>query len=371
MLSALSNIQAINPYVPGKPMDELRRELGLTTVIKLASNENPLGMSPKAKAAMMAEASESSRYPDGNGFHLKTAIAAHYQALGLNVNTAQLVLGNGSNDVLDLATRIFLAPNTHAVMSEYAFAVYPLVVQACAAHAVVVPTKNFQQDLPAMTAAVRRHHAKVVFLANPNNPTGVWTPMAEVKAWIESIPDDCAVILDEAYTEFLPVDNPRDANISLTWLAEHPNLIITRTFSKIYGLGGLRVGYALAQPNVADWMNRLRQPFNVSNLALAAAVAALGDEGFVAQSRANNLAQMLVLEKGLHDLGLTTIPSRCNFIMFQVADGARVNRALLQLGVIVRPLASYGLPNHLRVTIGLPEENQIFLRSLAKVLRAP
>ena len=366
---ALSNIQAITPYVPGKPIDALKRELGLSDVIKLASNENPFGYAPKVKIALEAAINDSSRYPDGNGFRLKAALSQYFSAHGgFAITPDSIVVGNGSNDVLDLAGRVFLTSGDAVVMSEYCFAVYPLVAQAANAKAIVVPTHDFVQDLSAMSDAVKIHNAKLLFLANPNNPTGVWHEMHTIKRWIESIPNTCVIVLDEAYTEFLAVDNAREANASLSWLEEHPNLIITRSFSKIYGLGGLRVGYALAHPVIADWMNRLRQPFNVSNVALAAAEAALVDEAFIHESRTNNTQQMAVLEAGLHALALRTIPSRGNFLTFQVANAADLNQNLLQAGIIVRPLSSYGMKDWLRVTIGTPSENTFFLAVLKKLL---
>ncbi len=353
-------IRAISPYVPGKPITELAREMNLPveSIVKLASNENPLGMSPKARAAVENAVAGIERYPDN--FELTRAIAER-----IGVAMAQVVLGNGSNDVLDLAARVFLAPGRSAVFSRHAFAVYPLATMSAGAECIAVPAKHYGHDLAAMGAAVRPD-TRVVWIANPNNPTGNFLPQAEVKAFVAGVPKDVVVVLDEAYNEYLA---PADRADTVAWIREFPNLIVTRTFSKIYGLAGLRVGYAVAAPEVADLLNRVRQPFNVNNLALAAAIAALDDHLFIAESYELNRAGMEQIVAGLKRLGLEHIPSHGNFVTFAVADGAAVNRKLLQQGVIVRPIGGYGLPNHLRVTIGLERENARFLEALETALR--
>lgn len=356
-------IRSIAPYQPGKPISELARELGLeeSSIIKLASNENPLGVSPKARQAILAVLDGLALYPDGNGFELKQALSRH-----LNVAMDQLVLGNGSNDVLELAARAFLAPANTAVYAQHAFAVYPLVVQAMGCTGIEVPAKNFAHDLDAMTRAVRPD-TRIVFVANPNNPTGTLAPAAEMERFIAELPAHVLLVLDEAYNEYL---RPEHRSHSVLWLKKYPNLLITRTFSKVYGLAGLRVGYAVGSAGVADMLNRVRQPFNVSSISLAAAAAALDDHEFVRKSYELNLAGMEQLTAGLKKLGLEYIPSFGNFVTFKVRDAKAVNTALLKSGVIVRPIAGYGLPDWLRVSIGLQSENARFLSSLKQAISA-
>jgi len=356
---ALPYVRKISPYVPGKPITELAREMGLAVdkIVKLASNENPLGMSPKARAAVEKARSGCERYPDQ--YELIAALAER-----LGVGQDQIVLGNGSNDVLDLAARVFLAPGRSAVMSQYAFAVYPLATLSTGAECIVVPAQHYGHDLAGMKAAIRLD-TRVVWIANPNNPTGNFLPYAEVREFIAHVPADVVMVLDEAYNEYLP---PAERVDTVAWLKDFPNLIVTRTFSKIYGLAGLRVGFAVAAAEVADLMNRVRQPFNVNNLAIAAACAALDDHLFVAESYELNRRGMERIIAGLKRLGLEHIPSHGNFVTFAVPDGASINQKLLKQGVIVRPLGGYGLPNHLRVTIGLESENLRFLEALEKSL---
>ena len=362
---APAHIRAIAPYQPGKPISELAREMGLdeTDIVKLASNENPLGVSPKARAAIAACLDDLALYPDGNGFELKAAISGK-----LGVEIAGIVLGNGSNDVLEMAARALLGPGATAVYSEHAFAVYPLATQAVGAQGIAVPARAYGHDLAAMRAAVLEN-TRVVFIANPNNPTGTLLGTEELHGFLASLPPQVAVVLDEAYGEYL--DEALRAP-SLDWLAEFPNLILTRTFSKAYGLAGLRVGYALAHPAVADLLNRVRQPFNVNSLALAGAAAALDDDEFIARSKAVNDAGMAQLLEGCTRLGLAHIPSHGNFACIDVggdaAATAKVYQDLLRKGVIVRPVANYGLPGFLRVSIGLPEQNARFLAALAEIL---
>ncbi len=356
---APSHISAIAPYQPGKPLSELERELGITGAVKLASNENPVGASPLALAAARAALDEVARYPDGNGFELKRAIAAHH---GVEEDT--IVLGNGSNDVLELVARSFLAPGAAAVFAQHAFAVYALATQSIGATGIEVPAHAYGHDLPAIAAAIT-DRVQVVFIANPNNPTGTLAPPHEVHAFLEGVPGRVLVVLDEAYSEYLPDELKSE---SVAWLTEFPNLVVTRTFSKVYGLAGLRVGYGLAHAAVADLMNRVRQPFNVSSVAQAAATAALADHAFVAQSRERNRQGMVQITAGLGDLGLDFVPSYGNFVSFRVADAPAIYQRLLRLGVIVRPIAAYGMPDFLRVSVGLPEENARFLAALAQAL---
>jgi histidinol-phosphate aminotransferase len=358
-LQAPPYIRAISPYIPGKPITELARQMGIPVekIVKLASNENPLGMSPKARKAVEAALAGVERYPDQ--FDLIAALAARH-----GVAAEQVVLGNGSNDVLDMAARVFLAPGRSAVFSKHAFAVYPLATMAAGAECIIAPAKHYGHDPAAMLVAIRPD-TRIVWIANPNNPTGNFLPQAELRAFIGKIPADVAVVLDEAYTEYLA---PADRADTAAWIKDIPNLIVTRTFSKIYGLAGLRVGYAVARADVADLLNRVRQPFNVNNLALAGAMAALDDHGFVADSFELNRRGMEQIVAGLKRLGLEHIPSHGNFVTFEVKDGAAVNGKLLQQGVIVRPIGGYGLPNHLRVTIGLETENARFLDALEKSL---
>ncbi len=361
---AQPGVQQLSPYVPGKPVDELARELDLdpASIVKLASNENPLGPSPKALEAIRSELAELTRYPDGNGFELKSRLAAR---CGVQIN--QVTLGNGSNDILDLVARAYLAPGLNAVFSQYAFAVYPISTQAVGAQGKVVPAKDYGHDLEAMLAAIDEN-TRVVFIANPNNPTGTWFGPDALERFLARVPQSVLVVLDEAYIEFAEGDELPDG---LKYLARYDNLLVSRTFSKAYGLAALRVGYALSSAQIADVLNRVRQPFNVNSLALAAACAALDDADYLAQSRQFNDAGMAQLETGLRELGLSWIPSKGNFICVDFArDTAAINQALLRDGVIVRPVAGYGMPNFLRVSIGLPAENARFLEALAKVLSA-
>jgi len=354
---SLSNIKAISPYLPGKPISQLAREMGMPVerIVKLASNENPLGMSPKAKIAVEKAIASLERYPDD--FDLKSALSGH-SGLGME----RIVLGNGSNDVLDLIARVFLAPGRSAIFAQHAFAVYPLATLSAGAELIAVPAVDFGHDLEAMRSAIRAD-TRLIWIANPNNPTGTFLPYPKLKAFLQEVPADVVVVLDEAYNEYIP---PIDRVDTTTWLAEFPNLVITRTFSKIYGLAGLRIGYALASAEIADLMNRVRQPFNCNNLALAAATAALDDHEFVARSYALNRAGMEQILAGLKTFGFPHIPSHGNFLTFKVGDAASLNQKLLRHGVIVRPIAGYGMPEWLRVTIGTEAENQRFLEALAQ-----
>lgn len=355
-------VRAIAPYPPGKPISELAREMGLkeADIVKLASNENPLGPSPLALGAVQRCLPELARYPDGAGFELKAALAAKH-----GVATSQIVLGNGSNDVLEFAARAFLTAGASAVFSRHAFAVYPLVVQAVGARAIEVPAKDFGNDPEALLEAIE-DDTRLVFLANPNNPTGTLLPADELLHFIEQAPRDVLVVLDEAYYEYLA---PEIAPPSVSWLARFPNLLIARTFSKAYGLAGLRVGFALCHPDVADLLNRVRQPFNVSTVAQVAAVAALGDTTHLNKSVALNFAGMAQIIAGLKKLRLDYIPSFGNFLSFRIGNATAMYQRLLRRGVIVRPVANYAMPEHLRVSIGLESENEKFLTALAGALQ--
>jgi len=356
-------VRAIAPYQPGKPISELARELNLEpeSIIKLASNENPLGVSPLAMAAMQQAIANLARYPDGNGFELKQAIVKTF-----GVSMLQVVLGNGSNDVLDMAARAFLSPGVEAIYSQHAFAVYPIATQTIGAKGIEVPAKHFGHDLDAMLKAVTAQ-TRMVFIANPNNPTGTLLRGEELLRFLRAVPASVIVVLDEAYNEYLEPGLKTD---SIGWLAQFPNLVVTRTFSKAYGLAGLRVGYALGHPDVIDLMNRVRQPFNVNSISLAAAAAALEDIDFVRRSYELNANGMRQITQGLEKLGLSYIPSFGNFISVNVGDAAKVFQQLLRRGVIVRPVAGYGMPNHLRVSTGLESENQRFLDALKASLAA-
>ena len=362
-VSAPPYVRAMSPYQPGKPISEVARELGLieADIIKLASNENPLGTGPKAMRAIDTALKEIARYPDGNGFVLKQALAKHH-----NISPHSIVLGNGSNDVLELAAIAFLGPGTSSVYAQHCFVVNRLATQARGAEGIEVPAIEFGHDLDAMCEAIR-DDTRVVFISNPNNPTGTFAAPSRVRAFLKTVPPDILVVLDEAYYEYLL---PQQQSASIEWISEFPNLLVTRTFSKAHGLAGLRVGYGVAHPDVADLMNRIRQPFNVNHVAQAAALAALDDAAFLEESVDLNRRGMQQLTSGFSVLNLDWIPSSGNFVTVRVGDADRAFRQLLERGVIVRPIAGYGLPEHLRVSIGLSSENSRFLETLAAVLQA-
>lgn len=357
---ATPGVQRLTPYVPGKPVEELERELGIANIIKLASNENPLGPSPKARQAITEHLDELTRYPDGNGFRLKQALSKH-----LKVTADTLTLGNGSNDILDLLARAYLTTDSEAVYSEYAFAVYPIAIQAVGAKAQVAPALDYGHDLAAMRALIN-DKTRLVFIANPNNPTGTWLNSDALQSFIASVPEQVLVVVDEAYFEY--VEAPGYASV-LPWLDRYPNLVVTRTFSKAYGLAALRVGYSVSHPDIANVLNRVRNPFNVDVFALAAAEAVLQDQDYLQRSLVCNRDGMAQLEQGCRDLGLSFIPSVGNFISVQVgSQAAAVYQGLLHKGVIVRPLASYAMPEYLRITVGTSEENARCLSALGEVL---
>ena len=364
LVPAYDSILELMPYQTGKPVEELTREYGVSDVVKLASNENPLGCSPHVTLAITEQLGQLARYPDGNGYYLKQALA-DFNDVGVD----QITLGNGSDDLLDILARSFAGVDDAIIYSQYAFIVYPMLAKMQGAKGVEVTANRFGHDLKAMSQAVADNpNSKIVFIANPNNPTGTQLTQQELRAFVASVPSSVLVILDEAYNEYSPESNNR------VLLDEFENVVIVRTFSKAYGLAGLRVGYALSSVAVADLLNRIRQPFNVSRVALAAANAALADQGFIEKTRLNNQEQMRWLEKQFDALGLGFIKSHANFIMVEIEvemediNAAAIYQALLEQGVIVRPLAGYGLPNWLRITVGIAEDNMRLIDTLRSIL---
>ena len=365
----LKHVLDIAPYVGGRPVSEVAREYGLdeAKIIKLASNENPLGMPQSARDAMMEAASDLGRYPDSNGFELKRVLSSR-----LGVPADWITLGNGSNDILELAARAVAQSGDEIVFSRHAFAVYPLATQAIGARPIeVATTPSFGHDLPAMLRAVKESSGgvKLVFVANPNNPTGTYLPAKAIEEFLEAMPSDVAVVLDEAYNEYLPQEQRYDA---VAWVKRFPNMILSRSFSKAYGLAGLRIGYGIAQPELTNLLNRIRQPFNVNSLAQAAAIAAFQDAEFLKKGYEVNRAGYVQLTKAFQELNLTFLPSSGNFVLVKVGNdddaGMRINLALLKRGIIVRPVGNYGLPQWLRISIGLPEENDAFINALRDIL---
>ena len=358
------SILALAPYQTGKPIEELTREYGVSDVVKLASNENPMGCSPRVTLAVTEQLGQLSRYPDGNGYYLKQALADFN-----DVNANQITLGNGSDDLLDILARSFVGADDAIVYSQYAFVVYPMLAKMQGATGIEVPAQRFGHNLKAMSQAVQDNpNTKIVFIANPNNPTGTQLEQKELRQFVASVPSSVLVVLDEAYIEYSPESNNR------ALLNEFDNVIIVRTFSKAYGLAGLRVGYALSSVAVANLLNRIRQPFNVSRVGLAAAAAALADQDFIEKTRLINDEQMRWLEKQFDALGLGFVKSHANFIMVEVQvemediTAASIHQALLEQGVIVRPLDAYGLPNWLRITVGVAEDNLRLIDTLRSIL---
>ncbi len=357
-LLAAGGIKDLQPYQPGKPIEALERELGISNIIKLASNENPLGPSPKVLEAIRAGLKNITRYPDG--FDLTAKLAKV-----LSVNAKQITLGNGSNQVLNVIAQTFLTPEHNAVISAHAFIVYPIAVKMLGAKLKTVPAKNWGHDLDAMANAID-DKTRVVFIANPNNPTGTWNTGKEIRAFMKRVPPNVIVVLDEAYTEYVTT---ADYESSFALLNQYPNLIVTRTFSKAYGLAGLRVGYSVSSEAVADLLNRVREPFNVNSLALIAAQVALDDVEYLEKSKKLNTAGMKQLEEGFRQLSLKWIPSIGNFIAVEFQqDAMPLYNKLLHQGVITRPIAMYDMPKHLRISIGLPEENERCLGALKSIL---
>jgi len=351
-------------YQPGRPIEEVARELGLPaeSIIKLASNENPFGPSPKALAALQKALAGLNLYPDGNAFYLKEKLAEK-----LGVKPANLILGNGSNEIIEFAGHALLSPGTEVVVSQYCFAVYPIVTRMFGADLVTVPAKDYGHDLPAMLRAITPK-TRIVFVANPNNPTGTLVNRAELLKFVKAVPPQVLVVIDEAYIEFL--EEPADL-VPLVKSGAHPNLLLMRTFSKIYGLAGLRVGYGIAHPELAAIFEKIRQPFNINLPAQIAAMAALDDEEHVRRTRENNLRGLQFFAKELKRMKLEQVPSAANFVLIRVGDGARVFDELQKRGVIVRPMAGYGLPEWLRISVGTAGENERCVAALKKVLDFP
>ena len=359
---AQPGITELSPYQPGKPIEELERELGIVDIIKLASNENPLGPSRVVIESITGQLAELARYPDGSAYQLKDKLQAK-----LGIDPAMVTVGNGSNDVLELVARVFLGPGLESIVSEHSFVVYPLVTKSLGAELIVIPAIDFGQDLNATRAAIS-DRTRVIFIANPNNPTGTWVDKQSLLSFLDAVPEEVLVVLDEAYAEY--VAEPDYPN-GLELVDDYPNLIVTRTFSKAYGLAGLRMGYSVSHPDIADLMNRVRQPFNVNAMSLAAALVALDDEAYLKESVRVNNEGMKMLTDACDQLGLGYIPSVGNFLTIDFGcDAMPIYDGLLQEGVIVRPIGVYGLPNHLRVTVGLPLENKRFIDSLKKLLGA-
>ncbi|MBI5774768.1 MAG: histidinol-phosphate transaminase [Verrucomicrobia bacterium] len=360
-LSLNPTLEKLPVYQPGRPIEEVARELGLPAAdfIKLASNENPLGPSPAALAAMQKVLANLHLYPDGNAFYLKQKLAAK-----LGVTPGNLILGNGSNEIIEFAGHAMMSPGAEVVVSQYCFAVYPIVTHLFGAKLVTVPAKNFAHDLPAMLAAVTPR-TKVLFVANPNNPTGTLASREEILRLVDEVPSHVLLVMDEAYLEFL--DEPVDL-LPLLRSGQKPNLLLMRTFSKIFGLAGLRLGYGIASPDLIAALEKVRQPFNINALAQAAALAALDDTEHLRRTRENNTAGLRFFENEFRALKLEFVPSAANFILVRVGDGQRVFNELQKLGVITRPMASYQLPEWLRISIGTPKENERCLAGLRKVL---
>lgn len=357
---ANQGVQSLSPYQAGKPIEELERELGISNIIKLASNENPFGFPESAKQAIINQLNELTRYPDANGFELKATIAKKF-----NLQPNQITLGNGSNDLLELFAHTFASESDEIIYSQYAFIVYPLVTKAINATAREIPAKNWGHDLDAFLQAINEK-TKLIYLANPNNPTGNFLTHTDIETFLAKVPAQVLVVLDEAYTEFTEADKRVN---SFALLQKFPNLIVSRSLSKAYGLAGLRIGYAVSNAEIADLLNRVRQPFNCNSLALVAAQAVLNDDDFVKKVAENNRLEMARYEAFCLAHHLEFIPSSGNFITIDFKrPAAPIYEALLREGVIVRPIAGYGMPNHLRISIGLPEENDRFFQALLNVL---
>ncbi len=354
-------LASIPVYVPGKPIEEVAREFGLepSSVIKLASNENPLGPSPKALEAMQRVIRQLHLYPDGNAFYLKQKLA---QFLG--VTPQHLSLGNGSNEILEFLGHAFLRPGDEVVVSQYCFAVYPIVAALFGATLVTVPAHGLAADIRAMIAAITPK-TRMLCLANPNNPTGTLASRDDIDRLLDEVPPHVLLVMDEAYVEFL--DSPIDC-LPFIRSGDRPNLVVTRTFSKIFGLAGLRLGYAIAVPDVIGHLEKVRQPFNLNAIAQAGALAALEDHEHLARTKSNNREGLAYLESSMTALGLPFIPSHANFVLAQVGDGLAVFRALQRKGIITRPMGSYELPEWLRISVGTPEENRRCIHALSEVL---
>jgi histidinol-phosphate aminotransferase len=362
---ATAAVLSLSPYVPGKPISELEREYGVSDIIKLASNENPYGPSPAAVAAMHAAIADAWLYPDGSAHELKQALATQLQ-----VPSACVTVGNGSNELLLMLAETFMTAQNSGVCSQFGFAIYPLVIRATGGRCIEVPAlpvtdpMPYGHDLEAMARAITAD-TKLVFIANPNNPTGTWVDHQRLRAFIAAAPARTLVVLDEAYVEYARLSG---CETGLPWVSEFPNLVLVRTLSKAYGLAGVRVGFAVSHPEVADALNRIRPAFNVSNVAQAGAVAAIADQPYVHEVARRVVAERERMAQALRALGVRFVPSAGNFLLVEVGAAADIYEQLLRGGVIVRPVAGYGLPRHLRVSVGLPEQNDRLLQLLAKLL---
>lgn len=354
-MSVCESILSLTPYQGGRPISEIQREYGLSNVIKLASNENPLGVSKKVQEAIKSAITQIGRYPDGNGYYLKDSLAKK-----LSVSAKSITLGNGSNDILELIPRAYVcSKDDEVIFSQYAFVVYPLVTKAIGAKAIVTPANDFGHDLNAMYEAIT-DKTKVIFIANPNNPTGTLLSNEEIYNFLKKVSNEIIVVLDQAYIEYLDVED-----VYIDWLKDFPNLVITRSFSKAYGLAGLRVGYSISSEEIADYLNRIRQPFNVNLIAQEAAIAALSDADFLAESVKINSDGLLQLEEGFRSLGLKFIKSHANFISVKVSNSMELNQKLLEKGIIVRPVE---MKDYLRISVGTYAENAKFLEVLKEII---
>jgi histidinol-phosphate aminotransferase len=354
-MSVCESILSLTPYQGGRPISEIQREYGLSNVIKLASNENPLGVSKKVQEAIKSAVTQIGRYPDGNGYYLKDALAKK-----LSVSAKSITLGNGSNDILELIPRAYVcSKDDEVIFSQYAFVVYPLVTKAIGAKAIVTPANDFGHDLNAMYEAIT-DKTKVIFIANPNNPTGTLLSNEEIYNFLKKVSNEIIVVLDQAYIEYLDVED-----VYIDWLKDFPNLVITRSFSKAYALAGLRVGYSISSEEIADYLNRIRQPFNVNLIAQEAAIAALSDADFLAESVKVNSDGLLQLEEGFRSLGLKFIKSHANFISVKVSNSMELNQKLLEKGIIVRPVE---MKDYLRISVGTYAENAKFLEVLKEII---
>lgn len=354
-------IGEISPYVAGKPIEETAKEYGLDPrkIVKLASNENPLGMPESAQKAVAAAAAQAFRYPDGNARHFRSAVAKF-----LGLDDTWVIAGNGSDEILGLIARLVLSPGTRCVYSQYSFSVYELSAQENGAQCVEVPAKDFAVDLDAIEKECRVPGTRLVFITNPNNPTGLALSAQDVERFIESIPTDCVVVFDEAYCDYLPQDMRID---SVALVKKFPNVLVTRTFSKAYGLAGLRAGFAFAQPALIEMMNRIRPPFNMNYLAQAAAGACIDDRAFLKKVYDTNRAGVESLQAFFDEQKLPYLKTWANFILVKVGEkAAAINTELLKQGVIVRPVASYGLPDWLRISVGTDEDNRRFKEAFVK-----
>ena len=353
-------LKTLPVYQPGRPIEEVARELNLPadSIIKVASNENPFGPSPLAIAAMQKVLANLNLYPDGNVFYLKQKLAAK-----LGVEPANLIFGNGSNEIIEFVSHALLAPGDDVVVSQFCFAIYPIVAKMFGANVIVVPAKDHGHDLTAMLKAITPK-TRIVFVANPNNPTGTLAPREEVVQFVNEVPDDVLLVMDEAYIEFL--DDAVDL-VPLIRLGVRKNLILMRTFSKIYGFAGLRIGYGIGNPEFISALEKTRQPFNINSLAQAAALAALDDDVHVRKTRENNIAGLDFFQREFRDLKLEFVPSFANFILVRVGEGQKVFEAMQKQGVIVRPMGGYQLPEWIRISVGTPEENERSLKVLKQV----